>query len=57
MSTGQATSNKTTFRRFHDAVNSGDADVVLVLESDVPWIPSRVSPPDFIDITNGLKLR
>jgi len=24
----------------------GDADAVVVLESDVPWIPSRISPPE-----------
>lgn len=28
MSTAQATSNRATFGRFHDAVNSGDADVI-----------------------------
>lgn len=28
MSTPQETANKTTFRRFHDAVNTGDADII-----------------------------
>jgi steroid delta-isomerase-like uncharacterized protein len=28
MSTAQATSNKATFSRFHDAVNTGDAEVI-----------------------------
>ena len=28
MSTAQATSNKAVFRRFHDAVNSGDVEVI-----------------------------
>lgn len=28
MSTGQATSNKATFKRFCDAINSGDSDVI-----------------------------
>ena len=40
MSTGQATSNKATFRHFHDAVNSGDAELISktideVVERDV----------------------
>jgi steroid delta-isomerase-like uncharacterized protein len=28
MSTAQETSNKTTFRRFHDALNTGDAELI-----------------------------
>lgn len=28
MSTGQATSNKETFSRFHDAMNVGDAEAI-----------------------------
>jgi steroid delta-isomerase-like uncharacterized protein len=28
MSTAQGTSNKTTFRRFHDALNTGDAELI-----------------------------
>jgi steroid delta-isomerase-like uncharacterized protein len=28
MSTAQATSNKSTFRRFHDATNTGDAELI-----------------------------
>jgi predicted ester cyclase len=28
MSTAQATTNKATFSRFHDAINSGDAEVI-----------------------------
>ncbi|MEO3858200.1 ester cyclase [Acrocarpospora sp. B8E8] len=40
MSTTAATSNKATFRRFHDALNSGDAEVIsktidVVVEPDV----------------------
>jgi len=40
MSTDQATRNKTTFKRFHDAINSGDPDVVSktideIVEPDV----------------------
>ena len=40
MSTAQATSNKTTFSRFHDAINSGDAELISktidgVVEPDV----------------------
>jgi steroid delta-isomerase-like uncharacterized protein len=29
MSTAQATSNKAAFRRFHDAMNTGDTEVIL----------------------------
>lgn len=40
MSTAQATTNKAAFRRFHDAVNSGDAELIAkaideVVEPDV----------------------
>jgi len=40
MSTAQATANKATFSRFHDAVNTGDAEVISktideVVEPDV----------------------
>ena len=40
MSSAQATSNKATFRRFHDAMNTGDAEVISktideVFEPDV----------------------
>jgi len=40
MSSAQATSNKATFRRFHDAMNTGDAEVISktideVVEPDV----------------------
>ena len=40
MSTAQATSNIATFRRFHDAINSGDAELIAktideVVEPDV----------------------
>ena len=40
MSTTQATTNKAAFRRFHDAVNSGDAELIAkaideVVEPDV----------------------
>jgi acetolactate synthase-1/2/3 large subunit len=31
---------------FDPSLLIASADVVLVLESDVPWIPSRVAPPD-----------
>ncbi len=30
---------------FNPAPTIGEADAVLVLESDVPWIPSRAAPP------------
>jgi acetolactate synthase-1/2/3 large subunit len=30
---------------FHPAPRIAEADAVLVLESDVPWIPSRLGPP------------
>ena len=35
MSTAQATSNKATFRRLHDVVNTGDAELISKTIDDV----------------------
>ena len=43
MSTAQKTSNKATFRRFRDAVNTGDAELISKTIDEVvaPDVPIR----------------
>jgi steroid delta-isomerase-like uncharacterized protein len=47
MSTAQATSNKATFRHFHDAVNSGDMDLIsnMIDEAFEPDVQIRTPLP------------
>jgi steroid delta-isomerase-like uncharacterized protein len=47
MSTAQATSNKATFRHFHDAVNSGDMDLIsnMIDEAFEPDVQIRAPLP------------
>ena len=57
MSTDQATSNKATFRRFHDAVNSGDAQLIAQTIDEVVEPDVRIGTPLPIDATGAQALK
>jgi steroid delta-isomerase-like uncharacterized protein len=57
MSTDQVTSNKATFRRFHDAVNSGDAELIAQTIDEVVEPDVRIGTPLPIDATGAQALK
>jgi steroid delta-isomerase-like uncharacterized protein len=57
MSTDQATSNKATFRRFHDAVNSGDAELIAKTIDEVVKPDVRIGTPLPIDASGAQALK
>ena len=57
MSTDQVTSNKATFRRFHDAVNSGDAQLISRTIDEVVEPDVRIGTPLPIDAPGAQALK
>ena len=57
MSTDQVTRNKATFRRFHDAVNSGDAQLIAQTIDEVVEPDVRIGTPLPIDATGAQALK
>ena len=57
MSTDQVTSTKATFRRFHDAVNSGDAELIAKTIDEVVEPDVRIGTPLPIDATGAQALK
>lgn len=57
MSTDQVTSNKATFKRFHDAVNSGDAELIAKTIDEVVEPDVRIGTPLPIDATGAQALK
>jgi hypothetical protein len=57
MSTDQVTSNKATFRRLHDAVNSGDAELISRTIDEVVEPDVRIGTPLPIDATGAQALK
>jgi steroid delta-isomerase-like uncharacterized protein len=57
MSTDQVTRNKATFRRFHDAVNSGDAELIAQTIDEVVEPEVRIGTPLPIDATGAQALK
>jgi steroid delta-isomerase-like uncharacterized protein len=57
MSTAQATSNKAMFRRFHDAINSGDAEVISKTIDEVVEPDVLFHAPVPIDATGAQALK
>jgi steroid delta-isomerase-like uncharacterized protein len=53
MSTGQATSNKATFRRFHDAVNSGDMELISKVIDEIVEPDVLIRTPLPVDATGA----
>jgi steroid delta-isomerase-like uncharacterized protein len=57
MSTDQVTSNKATLVRFHDAVNSGDAELIAKTIDEVVDPDVRIGTPLPIDATGAQALK
>jgi steroid delta-isomerase-like uncharacterized protein len=57
MSTDQVRRNKATFRRFHDAVNSGDAELIAQTIDEVVEPDVRIGTPLPIDATGAQALK
>jgi steroid delta-isomerase-like uncharacterized protein len=57
MSIDQVTRNKATFRRFHDAVNSGDAQLIAQTIDEVVAPDVRIGTPLPIDATGAQALK
>jgi steroid delta-isomerase-like uncharacterized protein len=57
MSTDQVTRNKATLRRFHDAVTSGDADLIAKTIDEVVDPDVRIGTPLPIDATGAQALK
>ena len=57
MSTDQVTSNKATLGRFHDAVNSGDAELIATTIDEVVDPDVRIGTPLPIDATGAQALK
>jgi steroid delta-isomerase-like uncharacterized protein len=57
MSTDQVTRNKATLRRFHDAVNSGDAQLIAQTIDEVVEPDVRIGTPLPIDATGAQALK
>jgi hypothetical protein len=57
MSRDQMTSNKATFMRFHDAVNSGDAELIAKTIDEVVEPDVRIGTPLPIDATGAQALK
>ena len=57
MSTAQATDNKATFRRFHDAVNSGDQELISKTIDEVVEPDVRIRTPLPVQATGAQALK
>ena len=57
MSTDQVARNKATFRHFHDAVNSGDAELIAQTIDEVVAPDVRIGTPLPIDATGAQALK
>jgi hypothetical protein len=57
MSTAQATSNKATFRHFHDVVNSGDPELISKMIDEVVEPDVRIRTPLPFDATGAQALK
>ena len=57
MSAGPATSNKARFRRFHDAVNSGDAEVISKMIDELVEPDARIRTPLPLEATGAQLLK
>jgi steroid delta-isomerase-like uncharacterized protein len=57
MSTAQETSNKATFRRFHDAMNTGDAEVISKTIDELVDPNVLIRTPLPIDATGAQALK
>jgi steroid delta-isomerase-like uncharacterized protein len=57
MSTGQATSNKATFRRLHDAVNSLDAELIAKTIDEIVKPDVEIRTPLPIEATGAQALK
>jgi steroid delta-isomerase-like uncharacterized protein len=57
MSTAQATSNKATFRRLHDAVNSGDVELISKMIDEVVEPDVLIGTPLPIEATGAQALK
>jgi steroid delta-isomerase-like uncharacterized protein len=53
----QATSNKATFRRFHDAINTGDAEVISTTIDEVVKPDVQIRTPLPVDATGAEALK
>jgi predicted ester cyclase len=57
MSTAQATSNKATFRHFHDAVNSGDVELISKMIDEVFEPDAQIRTPLPVEATGAQALK
>ena len=57
MSTDEVTRNKAAFRRFHDAVNSGDTELIAQTIDEVVEPDVRIGTPLPIDATGAQALK
>jgi steroid delta-isomerase-like uncharacterized protein len=57
VSTDQVTTNKATFRRFHEAVNSGDAELIAKTIDEVAEPDVRIGTPLPIEATGAQALK
>ena len=57
MSTAQATSNKATFRRLHDAVNGGDVELILKTIDEIVEPDALIHTPLPIEATGAQALK
>jgi steroid delta-isomerase-like uncharacterized protein len=57
MSTAQATSNKATFRRFHDAMNTGDPELISKTIDEVVEPDVLIRTPLPVDATGAQALK
>jgi steroid delta-isomerase-like uncharacterized protein len=57
MSTAQATSNKATFRRFHDAMNTGDAELISKTIDELVEPDVLIRTPVPVDATGAQALK
>jgi steroid delta-isomerase-like uncharacterized protein len=57
MSTGPEASNKATFRRFHDAVNTGDAEIISTMIDELVEPDALIRTPVPLDVTGAEALK
>jgi steroid delta-isomerase-like uncharacterized protein len=57
MSTGPEASNKATFRRFHDAVNTGDAEIISTMIDELVEPDALIRTPVPLDVTGAKALK
>jgi steroid delta-isomerase-like uncharacterized protein len=57
MSTAQATDNRATFRRFHEAVNSGDQELISKTIDDIVEPDVQISTPLPVEATGAQALK